>query len=321
MPVTELRLERQGATVQRWWADVSLMLVALIWGINIPVMKYSIGRMDEFLFNALRLTFSAATLIVVVVVQKRRRRNPVRPREYDTNPAVDRKRRWFGILWFSFLVGFVYQICFLLGINSTTAGNTALIMSAVPVWTAIFAFLLLREKLSAGAWAGMLVALAGVLVVTFCKPATVDSISSGSLFGNLVVSLAAFAWALASVLSRPLMKSVSPLDLACCSVVLTLPLHYLVAWKALPEVGAALSDPILLTAIIFSGVFSTGFASAMWNFGVQHLGAAHAAGFQNLVPLVALAASWILINEVPFALQLAGGGLIIAGLLIMRRRR
>ena len=196
-------------------------------------MKFALGRMNEYLFNAVRLTFSAITLGALLAWKYRKKTTSINGAEADaadgTRPTGEdagpprrlripiwrrySRRQWVSILSFSFLAGFAYQVCFLLGIDGTTAGNTALIMSAIPMWTAILAFLMIGERLKRGAWAGLWIALAGVLIVTFSKPSS-NIVIQGSLVGNLIVSLAAFSWAFASVLSRPLMKTVSPLELA-----------------------------------------------------------------------------------------------------------
>ncbi len=277
-----------------------------------PVMKFALGRMDEFLFNASRLTMSAIVLGLIVRWQN------ARVIDYSVD-AKPRGKQYLNILLFALMTGFAYQVLFLVGIDRTSAGNTALIMSAIPIWTALLALVLLHERISRGAWGGLLIAVAGTLLVTFANPPANGQ--SGSLVGNLLVSASAFCWALASVISRPMMKNISPIALAFWSVALSVPLHFVVARHALPQIRDVVADPWLVAAIIYSGTFSTGLAYAMWNFGIKELGAAHAAGFQNLVPVVALIASWLLIGEVPLPVQLVGGALIIGGLIVMRRRR
>ena len=117
------------------------------------------------------------------------------------------------------------------------------------------------------------------------------------------------------------MNSTSPLALAFCGVLLAVPLHYVVASHALPQMQRFFSDPVLAAAVLFSGAFSTGIAYALWNFGVKILGTSHAAVFQNLVPFFALLAGWPLLGEIPVWLQIAGGLIIVTGLVIMRRNR
>lgn len=266
--------------------------------------------MDVYLFNAIRLTFSAVVLGIVVWIQKPQMLNRL-------SETVSVNRQVFHVAFFAFMTGFAYQLLFLWGINATSAGNTAIIMSGMPMWTAILAWAILRERLSRASWIGMLTAICGTLIVTLTK-ATGTSGDQSIVVGNLLVSMAAFSWALASVVSRPIMKNTSPVALAFWGVAGTLPLHIGLAWQTLPDAWSAMTQPRLMSAMLYSGIFSTGLAIAMWNYGVKQLGAAHAAGFQNLVPVIALIASWLLIGEVPFLLQLLGGILIIGGLIVMR---
>lgn len=289
-----------------------MLAVAAIWGINMPIMKFALGRMDEYLFNFMRLGLSTIVLALCVLW--------VRPQFLASGPDAPPRSRQIGlIIIFSILTGFAYQVLFLLGINQTSAGNTALIMSAIPMWIAILSFFFLRERLPGVAWAGLVSAMIGTLVVTLSRIG--PAYEGITLIGNLLVSAAAFSWAAGSVWSRPIMRSISPMALAFCGVAIALPGHLLVAWNSLHELPQVLADGWLLAALLYSGIFSTGLAYAMWNHGINVLGPSHAAVFQNLVPVFALISSWLLIGEQPFLLQLIGGGLILAGLMAMRRSR
>ena len=53
------------------WPDVSLVGVALIWGINIPVMKNGLDQADVYVFNAIRLMVSVLVLAVFAVREYR----------------------------------------------------------------------------------------------------------------------------------------------------------------------------------------------------------------------------------------------------------
>ena len=298
--------------LRMWLADANMLAVAVIWGVNMPIMKFALGRMDEFLFNAVRLSLSAAVLALVVWWQ--------RPQFISKSPlAPSPCRQWILIVIFSILTGFAYQVLFLVGIHRTSAGNTALIMASIPMWIAVLSFLFLRERLGWMAWVGLIAAMIGTSIVTLSR--TAPSGSGVTLVGNLLVAAAALSWATGTVCSRPMMNAISPIALALCGVGLSLPLHFLIAWPVLDEFPLIFRDGWLVAALLFSGIFSTGLAYAMWNWGIVALGPSHAAVFQNLVPLFAIAAAWLLIGEVPYWLQLVGGGLILVGLVTMRRAR
>ena len=218
--------EIRTSSLRLWLADANMLVVAMIWGINMPIMKFALGRMDEYLFNAVRLSLSTVILALIVWWQ--------RPPFIGRSPlAPSPGKQWLLIAIFSILTGFAYQVLFLVGIHRTTAGNTALIMSSIPMWIAVLSFLFLRERLGWLAWAGLVAAVIGTSIVTLSRSA--PSGSGVSLAGNLLVAAAALSWAAGTVCSRPMMNAISPLALALCGVGLSLPLHFLVAWPVLGE--------------------------------------------------------------------------------------
>lgn len=287
--------------------DVSLFGVALIWGVNIPIMKIGLEQVDVYVFNAVRLAVSALVLAVFAYREQQRRGWP--------QWGVPRRR----IVLYAILVGAAYQLMFLMGIARTTAGNTALIISTAPMWTALLATIFLGEKLRRLAWIGLTIALAGTVIVAFQK----GDVSAGEdyLLGNVIVLGAALMWAAGTVYSRPLLKEISPMQLSAAAVVIALPVHLLIALGSYQESLPALSSISLWMIILYSGVLSSGLAQPMWNFGVRRAGAAHAAIIQNAIPLIAIVAAWFSRGEAPTAAQLFGGALILLGLGAMRIAR
>ena len=98
-------------------------------------------------------------------------------------------------------------------------------------------------------------------------------------------------------------------------------MHLGIAWQTLPAGVSLLAGIPLLLCLLYSGVLSTGLAMPMWSYGVKCAGAAHATMFQNLSPIVAVVAAWLILGEALSADQAIGGSLILGGLFIMRRAR
>ncbi len=117
------------------------------------------------------------------------------------------------------------------------------------------------------------------------------------------------------------MKSVSPLLLAALSAAFTVLSISLSCRSELVAAWAQLRDSRIVLSLIYSGVFSTGFAYASWNFGVHRLGGSHASVYLNVVTLVAVMGGWLVLKESPLVAQILGGIITIIGLLIMRRGR
>ena len=299
-------------------ADLNLLAVAVIWGVNMSVMKHAINQVDPFSFNAIRLTLSAITLGFCAWLENKNARSSGHNQSKLEIPEGRRSKfyDWSMIGLFSLLTGAVYQIIFVVGMDRTTAGNTALIMSSVPMWTAVLSFFILSEKLR-GAWLGVLITFAGTVIITLQKGFSVES---EYFWGNNLILIAALAWALGAVVSRPMLKRISPIRLAFYATSLTLPLHFLMPFLT----GGSfehLADPGVVMCWLFSGIFSTGLAYAMWNLGVKQLGASAAAVYQNFVPLVAIFVSWQFLDESITLIQIIGGVMIIAGLLVTRKLR
>lgn len=297
-----------------WQADGFLLATAIMWGINIPVVKEAITRLDPFLFNASRLVFSALALALLVWLEWRSGY-----RQITTPP-------WRKILLFAFMTGFVYQILFMLGITRTTAGNTALLLATMPVWTAILSFIFFRERLSRITWLGLMITLSGTTLVIVSGGKV--SFKSDFLWGNFFMLLASMLWAAGTVYSRPLLKEFSPLRLSLVANGLFMPLHLALAplWMQFPAKEyepwqSVLLQPAILLAIVYSGAFSTGLAYATWNIGVRQLGGSHAAVYQNIVTLVAVLGGWLFLKEQILPVQIAGGVIMLVGLYLMRQGR
>ncbi len=289
------------------WPDLSLLGVALIWGVNVPLMKVGLDRVAgfEFAFNALRLAISALVLLALALREKA--------------PPISRPPGlWKSILLYAVIASGVYQWTFLLGLSQTRSGNGALIMATVPAWTAVLARVFLKERLSRLSFSGLLVAWTGTLIVALQKGLSGDR---EELWGNIAMLLAALSWAGATVQSRQVLPYVSPLRLSAIASVLMLPLHFVLGGTSLAGIAPLLPEPQVWGPLLYAGGLSTGVALAMWNYGVGHSGAAHAAVFQNLVPVVALLSAWLIRNEPVTNPQLVGGALIITGVILMRRGR
>jgi drug/metabolite transporter (DMT)-like permease len=176
---------------------------------------------------------------------------------------------------------------------------------------------LLNERLPRVTWIGLIVTFFGTIIVTIGEV----NLSSSYFVGNMLMLLATICWAGATVASKPIMTSLTPLQLATISSWLTVPIHVLIALKGIPTALEKLSTPSFFWAVVYSGVCSTGIAYATWNAGVRMVGASHAAVFQNVVTLVAVLGGWLALGEKLMLAQIMGGVLTVAGLFLMRRGR
>ena len=173
--MTQQVTQTDNSAARLWLAELSLLSVAIIWGVNIPIMKIALALgVDRFALNGLRLVVSAMTLQAFAWFEYRR----------GIRPNV--RLNWRGILGYATLVSVLYQMLFLLSVSQTTSADIALIMATVPMWTAIGARVLLAEVLTRRAWFGLIVGFAGTVVVTL-QGATAPGVQRASA-GNPVTA-------------------------------------------------------------------------------------------------------------------------------------
>ncbi|MEM7315841.1 MAG: DMT family transporter [Planctomycetota bacterium] len=289
---------------QSYLPEITLVAVALIWGLNMPLMKLGLERLDNvYIFNALRLPLSAAVLAFFALRERAAGNVP--------KPGVTIKQ----LLVYAVMVAVVYQLSFLLGLNYTTPGNSALIMATVPMWTALLAWLFLGERIGKLAWLGLFIALTGTITVSLQKGV---SFQQEHFVGNLIILLAALMWSGGTVYSRPLLNKISPMQLAAFATVVGLPFHLAVAGAHYDGKLSGLDSPLFWAVLIFSGSLSSGLTQPMWHFGVKQAGPSHAAIVQNLIPVFALLTVWVISGDAPTKPQIIGGTMILGGLIIMR---
>ena len=288
-----------------------LFFIVLVWGLNMPILKGALEKMHPHVLNVFR--YLVATVILGILYAYRQRKSGL---------AIFLPLREYGkqIISIGLLGYVVYQLCFIIGIDHTKAGNAALIMASAPLWTAIIGRVLRTEHLNQVAWIGLFVILAGAIVIVFEGQNEIN-LEEDTYFGNVLMFLAAISWGAYTALSKPVQRHVSATGLTFFGLLFGFPI---LLGIAIPHFGGVVLSEIewwVWGAILFSGGLSIGVCVVMWHKAVFDVGASHTAGFANLVPIVALVSSVIMLGEKITLSQVIGGLMIIGGLFIMRRTR
>src|SRR4029079_16435491 len=105
-----------------WLTDASIVLMALIWGVNFSVVKYGTSLVDPRAYNAARVGLAAVTLVIIVAVGRL---------ELPSRSDI------VALLGLGFLGNGIYQFFFVEGIARTSASNTALVVAASPALIAM----------------------------------------------------------------------------------------------------------------------------------------------------------------------------------------
>jgi drug/metabolite transporter (DMT)-like permease len=200
----------------------------------------------------------------------------------------------------------------------------AAVVGAVgPVTAAVVAWAIYRVPFDRGTVPGMALAVAGAMLATYAPSASAPPLTLGG--GEPLIVLAQACWAWYSLAAQRWLAGWSQLRISALTMTTggaTLVLVYVAAIAA----GAAHAPPALPRTATDAGLFlwmilaSVVLGLLLWNFGVRRVGVVVASLFLNLVPIVAIAITAAL-GTAPTTLQLAGGALVIAGVMQTQLRR
>ena len=190
-----------------------------------------------------------------------------------------------------------------------------LVLGATPIFAALAGLALRTETLPPRFWAGALVSFAGVALVALGTGGEL----SGDLGGVLLGVLTAATWAGYSMLVTPLMRRYSATRI---SAVVLGGAWVPIALTAMPQ----LSDQEwelgweVWALVVFATLGPLVVTNELWFRSLDRIGPARATLAANLQPFLAAAIAVVLLSESLGVLEVLGGALVAAGILVARRR-
>jgi drug/metabolite transporter (DMT)-like permease len=214
-----------------------------------------------------------------------------------------------GLLWFA-----AYNLVLNAAEHRVDAGTAAMLVNVNPIFVAILAGVLLHEGFPRGLLWGCAVAFSGAIVIGF---ATSDASSAAGL-GAVLCVVAALVSALGFVLQKPLLVRMSALEATCYSCAIGMLACLPFGAQLVHEIGDAHGTK--LGWIVYLGVFPTAVAFTTWSYALARTEAGRLGSTTYLVVPIAIALGWLILDERPPVLAIAGGVLCVVGAGIARRR-
>ena len=271
---------------------LAIIAVVVIWGVNNAAAKFGTETLPPLLMAALRFALAAACLIPFV--------RPPFP-------------NWKSLLVIVGMGGPVHYG--LIYLAFWLAHDVSPVSVAAQLWvpfTALFAFLLLGERLSIFALVGMGVAFLGVAGMTLDAHAIAD------WKGIVVVIGAGAAWALTTVVARRT-TSIPPLKMQGLLALVALPtlafgsaLFEHGQWEAVKQ-----ADALVWACVIWAGLVSSVLATTLVFWLVQRREAGRVTPYLLATPVVSILIGWGFMGDVLTPQILIGAAVTMGGVAIV----
>lgn len=278
-------------------ALLQVILSILIWSASFVATKFSYDVFTPIVLCFVR--FFAAS-VILLVLQKTRNHGKKLPTE-DRLPVI-----------LSGLSGVTIYYSFEnIGLSLTSAANASVITAVYPVMTIILGVLCFHERVPLRQLFGILVAVAGIIVVTY----TGGEGERSSLTGNLLLIINGFNWGMYNYQVQKVSQKTDSLTLTCYQTLYgTLFLLPALLLELPLQIGTLTVRALLSILFLILGC-STG-AYFLYNEGLRHISAISAASVLNLMPVFGLFFSVVLLKETIAMRQIIGCIAVMAGVML-----
>jgi drug/metabolite transporter (DMT)-like permease len=282
--------------------ELALLTVMLLWASTFILTKDLFTQMTPLAFAFLR--FLLIILLAFGVLAWRGRNDPARYWRIARADAI-----WF------LLAGscgyFFYQLGFVLGLDRTSPFASSLLISMMPLFTLIL-LRLMGERPSSFAWFGVVVAIGGVILFLTGQR------GGGTWLGDLLSLGSALSFALYGILNRRIVGRYPAETVSAYSVLagggllllVSAPSAFRQDWGAV-DLGAWL-------ILLYMAVLPVYVAYILWNWAAHRRGVEIATSVELIVPVFSGILSVLFYGEEFGVAKLAGGALVLFGLVLMR---
>lgn len=283
-------------------ASIGLLFTTFFWALNAVIARGLVGEIPP-----LGLSFWRWTLVLLILL-------PISWR-YLRRDWTELKKHWRWLAFLSIFCISAYNSLQYLAVQATTAVNTSLVNTLIPVVTLFMAWVILGQRPGRLQFIGILLAVAGMIVII-----TRGEISILTQFdfnpGDLIMFLAVLAWSTYSVLIKKRTINLHPLSLLTALVVLGLPWIFpFYLWELSIKGGFEITISNLMV-LLYVALFASIFAYLLWNNGVGVIGPAGAAMFMYTMPVFAAILSIVWLDEKIRWYHYIGGLFTLAGLFL-----
>lgn len=282
-----------------------LTATAILWGANPIAVKSVLGEMTPAMIVLVRFGGISLTLLAVMLLKEKKNFFP--PKQHILALLL------MGLTGVGINNGLQFT-----GLKYSTAINCVLVSALTPALTALMAGMFLKERLNVRQWIGVLISMSGVVfLAAHGSMEVIQQLAFNQ--GDLLFLGGQLGWAVYTLLSRKVLKDMSPMATTAWSGL---------AGAAFMGVAVLLEGPSSVHNLscfgwlsMFYMIAGSGIAAFnWWNVGVAAVGPNRASVFLNVIPLAGILLSVIFLHEHIGWRECIGGACILFGVYLTARK-
>lgn len=284
--------------MKMWNTYLRAILAMLCWAVTFVWIKVALLTYRPYEIVFLRLVLASLLLFGAMFLSKQREKVAGKDMLY--------------LMLVAFCEPFMYFLGEANGMQYVSSTLGSLIISTIPIVTAVGAWLFLREKIYPLLVVGLLVSFSGVALLSLSEPDL-----HGTLKGILLMLLAVFAGMFYGITVRRMTLRYSSLTIVTWQnffgMLYMLPLFWWYDWAHFSAVTHSVEG---LLTIAGMSVFASVGAFLLYTGVIRDLGVIRSNVFTNLIPVFTVVLAFLILGDKLTLLGAAGVALTILGLLI-----
>ena len=278
---------------------IALVLSMIFWSFSFVWFKIANRHYDPITIVFIRLCIAAALLSAWLWIT------------HGFTGVKKSDRKYFLLL--AVFEPFLYFLGESFGLTYVSSTVGSVIISTIPVFAVIFAWIFYREKLKLINYIGVIVSFAGVMIfITSGSGALSMNIKGLALLLLAVVSAVGYNMVLHRLASK--YNPVSIVNIQnVIGIILFLPIFLITDFKKLIATGIVAES---FTSIVLLAIFASSGAFVLFAYSVRHVGIARANVFTNLIPVFTAVFAFLLIGDRLTLQNAAGMAIVIVGLFL-----
>lgn len=282
---------------------LAIILAELLWALSFVWYKQVLVYLPPVTLILFRLIIATVVLSVVTLLTGKLER--VKLKDLPSFLAL------------SFFQPFLYFVGESFGMQYVSSTVGAVVISTIPVFASIFAFFVLKERLTPINIMGLLLSFAGVGVILFEGAMEIDFKPIGVLFLLLAVFAAVgYGIVLLKYIQRYSTFTVIVYQNSL-GILWFLPLFFLRDFSSL---SMDIFVPEMLIPLFELAILCSATAFLLYTYGVRKLGMSKANVFSNLIPVFTAIFAYFILDEVITIQKIGGILIVITGLFLSQRK-